>query len=303
MQGIVFLRWLWIKEKKNQKSLDFFPKKLYNIFRDMKNTTAITCLTLFFFALSMPSLAVEPVDVLDEMESDGFLADTEENDFEEVDDEELGDELVDADSDEAALGDVDSESDPDTESTTDEQPEEADVPSEEEDEDEITDEDRENADKEYKRIVKETVKLMETKMDVDRKVESYRNSVKNIRKRLAGLSKVSGGLSAINYSSAINNQKKLKEYKKNIPVLVSLSVEAEEKIERNLAIIDLADGKLTKKQKRVIKSYRKSKELALEGCESEENKMDEFTFRKKSRCARPRWVDGPGSTVRINQKR
>lgn len=269
----------------------------------MKKTTAITCLTLFFFALSMPSLAVEPVDGLDEMESDGFLADTEENDFEEVDDEELGDELVDADSDEAALEDTEAVSDPDTESTTDEQPEEADVPSEEEDEDEITDEDRENADKEYKRIVKETVKLMETKMDVDRKVESYRNSVKNIRKRLAGLSKVSGGLSAINYNSAINNQKKLKEYKKNIPVLVSLSVEAEEKIERNLAIIDLADGKLTKKQKRVIKMYRKSKELALEGCESEKSEMDDYTFRKKSRCTRPRWVDGPGSTVRINQKR
>lgn len=260
----------------------------------MKNTTAITCLMLFFFALSMPSLAVEPVDGLDEMESDGFLADTEENDFEEVDDEELGDELVDADSDEAALEDTEAVSDPDTESTTDEQSE---------DEDEITDEDRENADKEYKRIVKETVKLMETKMDVDRKVESYRNSVKNIRKRLAGLSKVSGGLSAINYNSAINNQKKLKDYKKNIPVLVSLSVEAEEKIERNLAIIDLADGKLTKKQKRVIKMYRKSKELALEGCESEKSEMDELTFRKKPRCTRPRWVDGPGSTVRINQKR
>lgn len=263
----------------------------------MKNTTAITCLMLFFSALSMSSLAVEPVDEFDEMESDSFLADTEENDFEDVDDEELGDDF----SDDAVLEDTDAVSDPATESTTDEQSEEVDVPSE--DEDDITEEDRENADEEYKRIVKETVKLMETKMDVDRKVESYRNSIKNIRKRLAGLSKVSGGLSAINYNSAINNQKKLKNYKKNIPVLVSLSNEVEEKIERNLAIIDIADGKFTKKQKRVIKSYRKSKELALEGCESEKSEMDDFIFRKKPRCTRPRWVDGPGSTARINQKR
>lgn len=264
----------------------------------MKNTTTFTCLVLFFSVLSVSSLAVETDDGFDAMETDSFLADTVDDDFEDVDGKELGDELVDDIKDEVVLKDAAAVSDPDTES---ESVEQHDVPSD--DEDEITEEDRENADEEYKRIVKETVKLMEKKMDVDRKVLSYRSSIKNIRKRLTGLSKVSDGLSAINYNSALNNQKKLKSYKKSIPVLVSLSKEAEQRIKRNLAIIDEAGGKLTKKQKHVIKTYRKSKALAIDGCESEESVVDDLTFSKKARCTRPRWVDGPGSTVRINQHR
>ena len=141
-------------------------------------------------------------------------------------------------------------------------------------------------DEKTEKLIKETLRFVELKKQVDSKIIKGRKDIRSLRKRLYNLKRVedaerknryyrnSNMASNIRQTAARSNTEKIADYKIAIPQLVSFSNELKALIDENMTTLKEADLEMVKKHP--VLSKLKNHFVSADGSERTSDMMDQY---------------------------